>query len=80
VPVAGVLVAAFVRSLACRPKVTLAAEVTGHTTSSRPDGARIVANARVVLFLHNAERAGEAKNCRVTLTTTAVTSRRRWSR
>jgi hypothetical protein len=72
VPVGGVLVTAFVRSLARRPRLSLAAEYTGSSTTSRQDGARVVSNARVVLFLRNGERAGEAKHVKVELTTIAA--------
>jgi hypothetical protein len=72
VPVGGVLVTAFVRSLTRRPRLSLAAEYTGSSTTSRQDGTRVVSDARIELFLRNEERAGEAKNCKVELTTLAA--------
>lgn len=70
--VGGVLVTAFVRSLARRPRLSLAAEYTGSSTTSREDGRRIVSDARIVLLLRNGERAGEAKHCKVELATVAA--------
>jgi hypothetical protein len=65
VPVGGVLVTALVRSLARRPQLSLAAEWTGSKTTARQSGERIVSEARIILFLRNMERAGEARHCKV---------------
>jgi hypothetical protein len=70
--VGGVLITGFVRSLARRPSLSLAAEHTGSSTTSSKEGARVVSESRVVLFLRNGDRAGEARHCKVELTTRAA--------
>ena len=71
VPIAGVLVNTLTKSLIRRPRLSFDAICTGSTTTSRPDGARVVNYARIVLFLRNEEGAGEAKHCKVELATVA---------
>jgi hypothetical protein len=72
-PIAATLYSDIGKLMSPRPRLSLAAEYTGSsTTTSGPDGARIVSYARVVLFLRNGEDAGEARHCKVELVTTAA--------